>query len=345
MRVGPAAAEAITGAGFEIDHLDATGCYVVPGFVDPHQHLIGAGGEDGFASRTPEVQISELITSGITTVVGCLGTDSISRHLTSLLVKVHSLNAEGVSAYMYTGAFRVPPPTITGSTTGDIVLCDPIIGTGELAVSDGRSSEPSAKELAQLVSETANAGDLSGKAGVTHFHMGSGKDRLKPIEQLLDDYEIEPKRLYPTHVTRTPRLFKDAIALAKRGAFADTDAIEPGIGKHIRTWLESGAPAHHLSISSDAHASASAHRLYEEFVASIQEHGLDIQTTLPFFTRNAAEILHLKHKGQLQPGADADILILDQRTLEIRHVVARGEIVLRNGTLIKRGKYEHLARA
>src|SRR5918912_4134002 len=33
--------------------IDANGCFVTPGFIDPHQHLIGAAGEHGFFSRMP----------------------------------------------------------------------------------------------------------------------------------------------------------------------------------------------------------------------------------------------------------------------------------------------------
>ena len=40
--------------------LDAQQRTVIPGFVDGHGHLIGGGGEGGFHTRTPEVQLSAL---------------------------------------------------------------------------------------------------------------------------------------------------------------------------------------------------------------------------------------------------------------------------------------------
>lgn len=52
---------------------------VVPGLIDMHVHVTGGGGEMGPASRTPEGKISELLEAGITTVVGILGTDCVSR--------------------------------------------------------------------------------------------------------------------------------------------------------------------------------------------------------------------------------------------------------------------------
>jgi len=83
-RIGPVDVAAVDRVGLGLELIDATGCLVFPGFVDPHEHLIGGGGESGFASRLPEVQVDQLVESGITTVVGCLGTDTSTRHLTTL---------------------------------------------------------------------------------------------------------------------------------------------------------------------------------------------------------------------------------------------------------------------
>jgi beta-aspartyl-dipeptidase (metallo-type) len=48
--------------GLELEVIDAVGCVVTPGVIDPHSHLIGGSGEEGFASRTPEIQLSEIVT-------------------------------------------------------------------------------------------------------------------------------------------------------------------------------------------------------------------------------------------------------------------------------------------
>src|SRR5437870_1932862 len=71
LRVGP--------VDLECEVIDATGLSIVPGLVDPHEHLIGAGGEQGFGSRQPEVTAAELLSTGVTTAVGCLGTDVVTR--------------------------------------------------------------------------------------------------------------------------------------------------------------------------------------------------------------------------------------------------------------------------
>ena len=94
--------------------INLRGLILCPGFIDQHVHLIGGGGEAGPTTRTPEVRLSRLTEAGVTTVIGLLGTDSVTRHPESLLAKTRALNEEGITAWMLTGAYHVPSPTITG---------------------------------------------------------------------------------------------------------------------------------------------------------------------------------------------------------------------------------------
>jgi beta-aspartyl-dipeptidase (metallo-type) len=87
----------------DIRVIDGTGKKVIPGLIDAHAHIAGAGGEGGPSTRTPEMQLSHMLDGGITTIVGCLGTDGFTRSPQSVLMKVKSLKAQGVSAYMLTG--------------------------------------------------------------------------------------------------------------------------------------------------------------------------------------------------------------------------------------------------
>lgn len=99
-----------------------------PRIIDQHVHLTGGGGEAGFASRTPAVKLRDLIQAGITTVVGVLGTDAISRSPKDLYAKMQSLNLEGLRAFMHTGAYAVPSPTITRSIRDDMAFIPAILG-------------------------------------------------------------------------------------------------------------------------------------------------------------------------------------------------------------------------
>jgi beta-aspartyl-dipeptidase (metallo-type) len=340
IKVGAIDGAKLAGSGLECQVIDAAGCYVLPGFIDPHQHIAGAGGEEGFATRTPEVPLTQITQNGITTVVGLLGTDGTTRNLTTLLGKARELDEGGVSTYIYTGSFRVPPTLITNGVVEDMVLIDKVIGVGEIAISDARGTEPTVHELARLVSEAMLGGMVSGKAGVVHFHTGPGKDLLGILHKLLDETEIPPKYLYPTHTNRTRELLDDAILLAKRGSYVDIDTTEPGLGKWLLYYMENGGPATRLTVSSDAHALDGNLNTYDEFKKSVHDYKLALESILPFFTRNTADALKLEKKGRLQEGADADLLLVDKRSLEIKHLFARGQQMVRAGEPIVKGKFE-----
>ena len=135
---------------YDCNEIDLEGQTILPGFIDSHVHLIGGGGEGGYATRTPEIVLSKVTTSGVTTLVGCLGTDGTTRHMESLLAKARGLEEEGLSTYIYTGSYEIPTPTITGSVRKDIIIIDKIIGTGEIAMADHRSAQPTKSEYQKL---------------------------------------------------------------------------------------------------------------------------------------------------------------------------------------------------
>src|SRR5947209_11633284 len=140
--------------GLGVTLIDARDCVVTPGLIDPHEHLLGGSGEEGFDTQTPEIALSEIVTSGITTVVGCLGVDTTTKTLPGLLAKVKAFNTEGVTAFLYSGGYDMPPVTLTGSVRSDMIYIPEVIGAGEIAISDERSTEPLAHELARLVRDT-----------------------------------------------------------------------------------------------------------------------------------------------------------------------------------------------
>jgi beta-aspartyl-dipeptidase (metallo-type) len=327
--------------GVELQVIDATGCVVVPGFVDPHEHLSGAGGEQGFATRLPEVRLEQIVLAGITTVVGLLGTDTVTREPSCLFAKVHQLRDEGVNAYMYTGGFELPVRTLTRSVIDDLVHIDCIIGTGEVAISDSRWIKPPLQELAFVVAQTALGGKMAGKAGVTHFHTGELPEKLDIIRRLLDEYPIQPSSIYITHITRSEALMQDAIALAERGVYVDMDAVEPVIADCIRYYLDNGGDPKQLTISSDAHTpGGSPAKFYSEFVKVAQNSGLPLETILPFFSTNAADVLKLNRKGRIDAGCDGDITILREESFELVHVFAQGRQFVSQGQCVVTSRQE-----
>ncbi|HYP15199.1 MAG TPA: hypothetical protein VEQ63_14815 [Bryobacteraceae bacterium] len=322
----------------DYEHIDANGCLIWPGLIDVHEHLIGGSGEEGWGTQTPEITLGEIVGSGITTVVGCLGTDTITRTMPALLARAKSLNAEGITAKIWSGGYDVPPVTLTGSIRKDMLLIDEVIGGGEIAIADGRSTAPSAQELARLVKDVHVGGMLTGKPGVTHFHVGEEVRRLRDLRVLLDDWGVKPEWIYPTHIERNEALVQEAAALTARGVTVDIDVIEKDLAKWLRFFLDQGGDPARLTASSDA-AISSPRTLFEQVRSCVLDEKFPLELVLPLVTVNPAAVLQMSNKARIEADADADLAIVDAASLEIRHVVARGKHCVRDGTLICKERY------
>ena len=340
--------------------VDLQGARLVPGLVDSHVHVTGGGGESGPASRVPRVVLSALTRAGITTCVGVLGTDGTTRTVAELVASTLALRAEGISAYCWTGSYEVPPITLTGSVRSDLVFVDPILGVGEVAISDHRSSQPTPDEIARLAADCHVAGLMTGKAGILHLHLGNGARGLSMIHELLDHTELPARTFHPTHVNRRKALFEDAVALARRGSTIDVTAFPVDEGEDawsapdaIVRYLESGAPKERLTCSSDGggclpNYDAQGNLLsidigkpgaVAEALAELLARGLPLETVLPMFTSNVASILRLHQKGRIEVGLDADLVVLAEDHT-IRDVIARGRFVVRGKEAQVLGAFE-----
>jgi beta-aspartyl-dipeptidase (metallo-type) len=326
---------AIEATHLDVDVIDASGSVVVPGLIDPHHHLIGGSGEEGFHSQTPEVRIDELITAGITTVVGCIGVDATTRTMPALLAKAKGLNHYGITARIYSGGYAVPPATLTGSIRTDIMFIEEVIGAGEIAISDRRSTEPSTSELSRLVRDAYAGGLLSGKAGVTHFHLGDEPPGIAPLRALLDECHIDPAILYPTHLERNPRLMNEGIELTRRGVTIDLDVVERDLPQMVRQFIDGDGDFEHLTASSDA-SITSCGALLDQVRDCVRELKMPLERVLPLVTTNTARVLKLSSKGRIAQGADADLLVMNARSLEPVAVIASGRVLMRDGSVTVR---------
>jgi beta-aspartyl-dipeptidase (metallo-type) len=336
------------------------GATLTPGFIDSHAHITGGGGEAGFATQVPPVGLTEFTHAGVTTVVGLLGTDDTTRSTENLLSRVYGLREEGLSAYCWTGGYHYPLTTITGSAKSDIVFLEPVIGIGEFAISDHRSSQPTFEEVIRLASETHVAGLITGKAGVIHFHLGDGEKRLALIEQAIRDTELPARVFNPTHVNRNKALFEDSCKLLTQGCHIDLTAFPTGTAQPgweasdaIEIAVERQLPLAQITLSSDGggclpcfdtqgelqHMDFGRASTLGETLVETLDKGLALETVLPMLTSNVATILRFKSKGQIAVGFDADLLVMNEK-YEITDVMAQGVWHKQNNQTIIKGTFE-----
>ena len=354
------------GGALKAEEINGEGMAAVPGFIDSHEHILGGGGEGGFHTRTPEAGLKDLTMNGITTVVGCIGTDGVGRDMTALLAKANGLENEGVTTYTYTGAYQVPVPTLTGSLMKDIMMLDKVIGVGEVAISDHRSSQPSFEEFARIAADARVAGMLSGKAGIVNVHLGDSPRKLDLILKVVRDTEIPASQFLPTHVNRNAALFDECLEFAKDGGTIDftgnedinyweTICDEVRVCKGIRRLLDMGISSDRFTISSDGQGSmpvfnakgeyqgigiGKASCLLKEVRECVQKENIPLETAVKGITSNPAAILKLNGKGHIKPGFDADICLLTEEGLKLDTVIARGRIMVEKGKQTVFGTFE-----
>jgi len=354
---------AVNSLGKNIKIIDASKCIIIPGFIDQHVHINGAGGEGGPQYRTPPIQLSELVTAGITSVIGLLGTDGFARSLKALLMKAKGLENEGVSTWIYTGAYQYPSPTITGDILSDIMLIEKVIGV-KIALSDHRSSHLTIDELKKVTSKARVGGMLAGKVGIVHIHMGSEKIGLNPLFEIIKNTEIPIEQFAPTHLNRNEDLFKSAIEFGKMGGYIDLTAGAPSENelngrlkpsKSIKKLVRNGVSIERITMSTDGNGSmpkfnekkeiigmavASVSSLYKEFVDLIKKEKVSVQDAVRVSSTNIAKHLKLEQKGEIKEGKDADIIVLNKNSLQIKHVIAKGKIMMKNERIMKFGTFE-----
>ncbi len=352
-------------AAYDVEVLDGRGKLLFPGFIDSHVHILGGGGEGSYHTRTPEIMLTDITSGGVTTVVGCLGTDGTTRNMASLLAKARGLSEEGISTYIYTGSYQVPVRTLTGSIVDDLILIDKVVGCGEIAISDHRSSQPTKEEFAHIVGDTRVGGILSGKAGLVNIHMGDGPRMLSYLRYVVEETEIPPSNMLPTHINRSTRLLQDGIDYARTlGGYVDLttssdpdyleeDEVKASTG--LRMMLEQGVPEYQITFSSDGQGSmpifdksgvflglgvGKVTSLYREVRDAILQEKVGITQALKPVTANPAVLLKLDSKGRIAPGKDADLVLVEEGSLTIHSVLAKGQLMVQEGMAMKKGTFE-----
>jgi beta-aspartyl-dipeptidase (metallo-type) len=185
------------------------------------------------------------------------------------------------------------------------------------------------------------------------------------VRSALDQTELPARVFHPTHVNRRPALFQEALGLCRRGCSIDVTAFPPlegperdsseelSVEQAFERFVAAGLPLERLTVSSDAGGSLPTFdadgrivhfdvgRPSSLFAAlrRLVRAGVPLEQALPPFTASPGELLRLPGKGRLGGGVDADLVVLD-RDLEIRDVMARGRWHVRAGAAVRRGRFE-----
>lgn len=341
--------------GIPSEVIDCSGMHLTPGFIDQHIHITGAGGKYGYGSMTPEVHVTQLIACGTTTVVGLLGTDGTARSLSALYAKCAGLESEGLSAFMLTSYFGLPPKTMTGNVHDDLLFIDRIVGC-KIALADTRSSAPSNRELLRILREVQVGGMISSKGGVLHVHLGALPEGMGQLLELVKDHHAPIRRISPTHVGRTEFLFEQSKEFAKLGGIVD---LTTGGTRFAEPWealtsaYREGCDLRQFTLSSDGNAGIGILNEAGE-LTGFKKAPLDLnlwnvqqllragevpsELALGTITSGPADNMGLKKKGRIAKGMDADFCLFDAEW-NLTGTVARGQVHMWNKEIRTKGNF------
>jgi beta-aspartyl-dipeptidase (metallo-type) len=350
-------------AGGIIEEVDASGLLLLPGFIDSHVHITGGGGIGGPELRNRDILLGSITSAGVTTVIGMIGFDCVTRTMEELIAKTRALNFEGITAYALTGGYEVPTPTLTGSVRRDLAFIEQVVGVGEIAISDHRSSQPTSAELKRIAAEARIGGLVGKKSGTLVLHIGEGPRGLDPLIEVINETEIPASQFIPTHVNRNQRLFAQSVAYAREVGTVDiTAGISPQLGfpnstkpsEAVSQMLKADVDIDRITLSSDSNGNMpvlnskgevvgvlvqEVVHLYNEVRDLVVKEKLPIDVAIRPVTRTVAQKYGLVSKGEIALGRDADLLLVEP-DLGLRCVYAHGQLMVRDGETVVRGTYE-----
>jgi beta-aspartyl-dipeptidase (metallo-type) len=229
-------------------------------------------------------------------------------------------------------------------------LIPEIIGVGEPAISDKRSSQVTTDDLTKLVADVHVAGRLSGKLGFVQFHLGDAPTGMQPLFDILPNVDI--KHIVPLHCNRNKQVLSESVSWAEKGGIIDlTVPLFPpayklgfSVSDAIEYLKKHSADVRQITVSSDGNGVSTLygkdyiHRfplniLYED-IKRLIEHGTDVAEAVSYVTANVADGYGMQNKGRIQPDKDADILVIEPEDFRLRHVISCGHIVVENGVLL-----------
>jgi beta-aspartyl-dipeptidase (metallo-type) len=346
--------------------IDGPGKIVFPGFVDIHVHTTGSDDGQGPIGRTFDIDWRDIVESGVTTAVGVQGGSIWVRSLEKLYIKTLELEKMGITSYMLTGCFKIPPPTLTGSIRKDVYLIEKVKGI-KTAVSDPTTSHHTWRDLAAIASEVRIGASIAKKGAITHVHVGRNPTRMDVMLEMVEKTGLNPQHIVPTHVNRfNPDVIEQGIEYVKMNGVVDLSSLmrkEEGsltglkVEHAVKRMLNEGCKIENITISSDANVPMPIRDEKENqkglYVASLDFNRREVRDivnnnvtsfseALKMVTSNPARILGIdSKKGKVKKGYDADLVLADNiENLKIERVFAKGRILVEDGKALFQGHFQ-----
>ena len=192
------------------------------------------------------------------------------------------------------------------------------------------------------------------------MHMGSGKGRLNPLFDALEKSDLPLKHFLPTHMLRCPELIEDGARLVRMGGYMDctagsdeTEVVNSAKLLYNLLHME-GVTTENVTMSSDAFGSQpkfdskgecvgytyASPKYLHRTVKLLVEMGMPLEEVIKLLTSTPAKLIAKEGiKGCIAPGADADLLVLDEN-LDINGLFAKGKTAMKDGVLFMKGRFE-----
>jgi beta-aspartyl-dipeptidase (metallo-type) len=214
-------------------------------------------------------------------------------------------------------------------------------------------------ELIRLAAHAKIGGMFSGKSGIVNVHMGDRQDPFDPLYKVFEKSDLTHAQFLPTHCNRNDHIFEESKKYGMKG-FVDFTAYPKDYdhkGKKaseaVARLFKEGLPPGHITVSSDGCGSLPFFKngkliklgigepdaIFYTLLELVDNEGLTWEEALPVVTSNPANIFMLPNKGIIQEGNDADLVLLNSMN-EIEYLVANGEIMIRQGKIIRKGTFE-----
>ena len=264
---------------------------------------------------------------------------------------------------MLTGSYFYDEPNLIDPCK-DLAYIDPVVGV-KIAFGDHRGPSYKASEVAQLAKKLKVSSLVSGKPCLFIVHTGYYDYGIELLNEIVDEYKINPSCFVPTHINSTRREKFNLEYMGKGGvvdatcSVIDKSKIEGdriNAAATMKLALDNGL-LDNFTMSSDAGGSlpkwnedrtkivgmgvGKANSLLFELNLAVNKFGIKLEDALKALTVNPSRVMGLSHKkGLIKPGYDADMLILNKEMNKIDYTIANGKVMMKEGEVLVLGQFD-----